>query len=1778
MKKIAKIYGNPIPLESVEASFLANTPSGYELVTSIELSTTRAESQTVEIEFENPDLVSIQFTDNTEWIGHPEDIQELYGAQGIAKRAAAAGQDYLFDAQIFTSQSQERGGIQRAFIKLFTIFRPKKPSQYVMRELAVSFDEKVQPMPKLYQMTKDFRKKAFSQEATKTKNLLLIHGTLSNIEGSFGGMLSNGTYEKLFEKYSGHVLALEHYTLSKSPLENALDFLKSLPKNVEVDIDIISHSRGGLIADILAKCDHNNTIEHLGFSPDELRIVKKNDSVSHDLMLEINEEVQTKKLILGKVIRVACPASGTTILSKRIDHFFNLLLNSISLAFGITSPLYGIVKSFLLELVAQKEDPSVLPGLNSMMPESYFQKMLNSADTEVSSALYTISGDSEVDGINLNSLKVILANLFYRTANDLVVDTKRMLHGVKRAQAIHTFLSQDGNTSHFRYFSNTNSCDAVLTALDCLPIEQAAAFKLQVHAEGKRGVLLDLLSLKRATFYPDKITRDVVIVLPGIMGSTLAINDKDIWVQMRRLNDGAIVEHLNIKNPEVYASGVVEKFYGKLGRHLSSKYDVITLAFDWRKSLADGAKILQNELDKLMALENTNVHIVAHSMGGLVVRQCMMDFPAVWSNFSGNNLNKLLMLGTPWRGSYLIMEVLTGHSRRVKQLAMVDFDYDREELLEIFWNYPGIFELLPIEEEGGREFWTQNFWQGLGKRAKLKHMPNPKSHVTSLKNFDTYRKKVLTFLDRIEADDTFFNNIYYICGKDDETVFNYKFKDRFLSKYKKLVYEATWEGDGSVTWNSGIPKPLLNGKKLYYTHTTHGDLANEDYIFKGISDILKSGDTTALSKKRPRPTLRGGTGITEVEHYAVPLSQPAEVEDALFDIRRTKRPERQPINVKVVNADLEMSTYPVMVGHFFMDLILSAEKALDGYLKNRLSQRMDIGHYPGKVGESEIFFNLKTRPKGAIVCGLGTPDKLTSFLLAKTVRLATLRYAMFMRDNYTLPKAKRSATGISCILIGIGFGKLPVEDSLKGILLGIAEANEQMKKIGRGLQPIKEVEILNYYESIASQAYYSLNRIENKDHRLNFRLHKGILKRPGAKKMRLFSKDEYEWWYNLHITSLVNNKAGNSDVKVTGFKYYASRGLARIEEEMINIGMNKVQHLLKTHSKDSYWSPYLSKNLFQLIIPNEFKNVFRNQGNMVLKVDKNAAEIPWELLHDNNTGDTPIAVTASFIRQLVTSNGDYFKPVALSNNKVLVVGDPEYNDDELKPLPAAKAEAEWVVQLYTKKQYQITPLINSKSNEIIDQLYNQEFKVMHFAGHGVYDIEKGNIGIAIGDGIFVDPAMIKQMGYVPEFVFINCCHSGAINAKDETYHQNRYKLAANIGTELIDMGVKAIIITGWAVDDAAAQTFAETFYTHMMEGYDFGNSVQRARLATHQNHRKTNTWGAYQCYGNPFYKFNSRKRSKEDNYDYVIASQVHTDLDNLLSAIRDRRSSSNKIFEQLEEYIQKAAHANLLDALVLEKEALIYDELGYSDIALKKFYNLFIHANGNFSVEALERYCTIKVYLMRKENLKDTLQEIEMLALVGKNPNRLNIIGNVYKFASILVMGKTQKIAYLEKAFEKYTSALMASVDRFDGAYLDALTNIIFIGHILELLEKGALLERLENIGILSNGKEPIPYLNEFYQELEAYDMSDTDISVQIGMTETKYCLMLLKNGFNPDEEIDLKNRYKNVFNLMYSPRYIQIEIHQINFLLDYIKNKTIVKQLEEIKKEVEKLQETDQG
>jgi len=101
--------------------------------------------------------------------------------------------------------------------------------------------------------------------------------------------------------------------------------------------------------------------------------------------------------------------------------------------------------------------------------------------------------------------------------------------------------------------------------------------------------------------------------------------------------------------------------------------------------------------------------------------------------------------------------------------------------------------------------------------------------------------------------------------------------------------------------------------------------------------------------------------------------------------------------------------------------------------------------------------------------------------------------------------------------------------------------------------------------------------------------------------------------------------------------------------------------------------------------------------------------------------------------------------------------------------------------------------------------------------------------------------------------------------------ERRYHLAANLATQFIEQGVQAIIAAGWAVDDEAALTFAQRFYEIFLNGTCFGDAVKEARATTQNIHPTVNTWGAYQCYGDPGYKITHRTdmRERDDTVSFV---------------------------------------------------------------------------------------------------------------------------------------------------------------------------------------------------------------------------------------------------------------------------------------------------------------------
>lgn len=401
-----------------------------------------------------------------------------------------------------------------------------------------------------------------------------------------------------------------------------------------------------------------------------------------------------------------------------------------------------------------------------------------------------------------------------------------------------------------------------------------------------------------------------------------------------------------------------------------------------------------------------------------------------------------------------------------------------------------------------------------------------------------------------------------------------------------------------------------------------------------------------------------------------------------------------------------------------------------------------------------------------------------------------------------------------------------------------------------------------------------------------------------------------------------------------------------------------VDGLIASITRATHDQPGLSRALFELMIPNGMKAAVAEVRTLMMSVDPTAATYPWEMMRDSGQPEEkPLAVRVELVRQLASSHGRGRVPT-VSDGGVFIVGDTESG---LIPLPGAQAEAKAVANAFIGQGYEVAPVYRASAQQVFEALFCGRYRFMHLAGHGVVKNEDcAYTGMVLGPDTYLTAAQVNQLRHVPEFVFINCCHLG--DMKEDA--QPRWgELAANLATQFIEMGCKAVIAAGWAVDDAAASTFAQTFYRAMLTGKRFGQAVLDARASTYEQHRLTNTWGAYQAYGDECYRFFDAQEQEATIPDYVHASHLIADLDMYTARLQSAsKDEAQGYYLQRIKAIEAAARSpGLQSAKAMEKLGQAWLALGDKEHAIEHYRAALGMEDAGLSVKTLEQLANLEI-------------------------------------------------------------------------------------------------------------------------------------------------------------------------------------------------------------------------
>ena len=1458
--------------------------------------------------------------------------------------------------------------------------------------------------------------------------LVLLHGTFVDTASTFAKLWTQHpqVVHRLFARYGGRVYALDHPTMSASPIANALMLARALPQGAK--LHLLTHSRGGLVAEVLARA--------CGAPPSDADLAPFAGEAYARHRRELQDlvaEVQAKGLQVERMLRVACPSRGTLLASGRLDAYLSVLKWGLELA-GV--PVVPELVNFLNEVAQRRSDPNELPGLEAMTPDSPVVQWLNAGGEPIPGQLRVLAGDIEGDSVT-SWVKTLLADAFYWTDNDLVVQTRSMYGGTPRALSGASFvLDRGAKVSHFNYFANERSVQAVESGLT---EAQPAGFRLigplswaGQDASGTRAAVAMQRSRGPDADGRPAEMRPAVVVLPGILGSNLALDGKRIWLGLRVVGGLKKLAWDPATAARVTPDGAIGLSYDDLIDHLAATHEVIEFSYDWRRPVEDEARRLAAVVDTALARREASgqpVRLLAHSMGGLVARTLQLEAPDTWRRLMDREGARLLMLGTPNGGSWAPMQVLSGDDTFGNTLVAFGGLFDDAGTRRIMAGMPGFLQLQAALTDPALGLDRSAKWQELAdedlRRLKERSRWHSDERQLSVYRWSAPPQPVLdqavALRRRLDQQAGEFGadaqKMLLVVGRDKFTPAGYRMTD------EGLEYLDAADGDGRVP----LASALLPGVRTWRCEATHGKLADEADAFVAYDELLAQGDTTRLPRLQTVATRGGGVASAAAAPEWVPSrpsrgkqpSEPPSLPSDLFAREAGALPAAAGARLPIVvlNGNLKFIGPPLMLGHYQSASLTGAEYVVNLLTGGLMADALAAGRYPSEPGTAQVFANTRAdpeqpwalpRPAAVVVVGLGEEGRLRAAELQRSVRQGVIAYAQ--RE-----KEQRGATGfeLAATLIGSGGVGIHVGTAAQAIAQGVAAAN---RRLARTAWPqVTQLQLIELYLDRATEAHNALAMLAESRPQ-DFVLAPTVQPRTGA--LRRPSESGYRGVAYDFINAV--QRLGPNHQPVIEFTLDTQRARTEVRGQATQPKL--VDEMVRIGADAASTDPKVRRSLFQLLVPVEIEPFLAGSTAVVLQLDKAAARFPWELLDAGSDDDgrvsdeAPWAVRTKVIRKLRTEDFRE-RPVGTGRDgSVLVIGEPQCDTTRYAELPAARDEAQTVARALGA-----APLINPDALAVVNALLEEPRRIVHIAGHGEHH-EDGSGGVVLTHGAVLGPREICAMRTVPELVFVNCCFLGKVEPDSKVQAnalgEARARFAAGVAEQLIRNGVRCVVAAGWAVEDVPAMRFAARFYERLLAGARFIDAVGDARRAAWDANRRGNTWAAYQCYGDPDWRYADPAESARATIDVpalVSAPALALLLENeaLDARYTIPAAGPDARKRNAQRRRDRIAKLNALNeryapqwggiGAVAEAFGLAYAECGAIGAAVDWYRRAHHAADGSASIKASEQLANLIARAAGDTGqVEEAITLLQQLIALRETAERHNLLGSAWKRKAIL--------------------------------------------------------------------------------------------------------------------------------------------------------------------------------
>jgi hypothetical protein len=614
------------------------------------------------------------------------------------------------------------------------------------------------------------------------------------------------------------------------------------------------------------------------------------------------------------------------------------------------------------------------------------------------------------------------------------------------------------------------------------------------------------------------------------------------------------------------------------------------------------------------------------------------------------------------------------------------------------------------------------------------------------------------------------------------------------------------------------------------------------------------------------------------------------------------------LTIKLVQGSLTEVESPVAVaGRYKGTSPAGAIGQFDVKLGSWITQAIDLGMIGSNLGQ--LFFipiprNRSIAPNGLILAGMGEPGHFTH---------DDLRYLM-TNVAYAIKAIGHNA--FTSVVIGSGAGGFSKDRAIRAAIDGACDALERFPDTGP-----RAIEVA-FVEEDAEQ--FNLTRealvgMVAKEIRTNLTV--AFDPPPEAKSVtaptsQVASSPDAEpvvATTRITITATAASDIGRDALAAAGpiprpanlvFQYAALAETAVIPVRQVTVQAYFARRLPERLKKvtNRLDQENYGKLLANYLLPEDFRRVIEDGETLTLVLDPDTAVYPWEMAAFRSPQGTVILgpdfeLTRQF--RTLSSTVPGIAPALNDSLKILVIADPAPGVYHLK---GARAEGLKVVEVLKsvkevwkeKLKLQVHVRIGSPDArsdaafastldelgrssavvasadtcdalEILKLLLTEQFDIVHFAGHGIFNPANGSEGWVLDGDCILSANEIFKVRQVPRLVVANACYSAKTNEPDTAIADligavPVVRQQVSLAEAFFQRGIQNYIGAGWAVDDGQALDLAVAFYRHALGVGTKGNRIYTSPPATLGralakarrlllNQGGGTTWAAYQHYG-----------------------------------------------------------------------------------------------------------------------------------------------------------------------------------------------------------------------------------------------------------------------------------------------------------------------------------------